>query len=328
MIRLSTFLITALALSTVFVLFGTVRSATAAEPDPPRGFEVTRQDDGLTITYEGELFARYVFSSGGKPILWPVVGPGGKELTRGYPMRDATADEKADHPHHRSFFFTHGNVNGVDFWSENDKHGKTEHRELAEARGGGDALIVTRNDWVGPDSTVHLRDERRLLFGADDDARWIDFDITLTAPDRPATFGDTKEGTFGVRVAGTMKVDAKKGGRLVNSEGQADGEAWGQPAKWVDYYGPVEGEVEGITIMNHPTSFRFPTYWHVRTYGLFAANPFGLHDFPGTRDLDGSHKLEPGESINLRYRVLLHRGDTETGRVAERYAEYEKSMKP
>ncbi len=328
MIRLRTFLITLLVLPAVFALPGTIRSATAAEPDPPRGFEVTKQDDGLTITYEGELFARYVYSSGGKPILWPVVGPGGKEMTRGYPMRDATADEKADHPHHRSFFFTHGNVNGVDFWSENEKHGTTVQRELVEARGGGDALIVTRNDWVGPDGTVHLRDERRLLFGADDDARWIDFDITLTAPDRPVTFGDTKEGTFGLRVAGTMKVDAKMGGRIVNSEGQTDVEAWGKPAKWVDYFGPVGGDVEGIAIFNHPSSFRFPTYWHVRTYGLFAANPFGLHDFQGTNEVDGSYTLPAGESINLRYRVLLHRGDTDAGRIAERYAEYEKGMKP
>ena len=108
----------------------------------------------------------------------------------------------------------------------------------------------------------------------------------------------------------------------MNSEGQTDRGTWGKRAAWVDYHGPLDGQVTGITIMNHPSSFRFPTYWHVRTYGLFAANPFGLHDFEGTSEVDGTHELEAGESITLRYRVLLHRGDEKEGKVAEAFADY------
>jgi hypothetical protein len=167
-----------------------------------------------------------------------------------------------------------------------------------------------------------LEDERRLVFGADADSRWIDFDITLSASHGPVTFGDTKEGSFGIRVAETMKVDAKLGGRIIDSEGRVDADAWGKQAAWVDYQGPVGGETLGIAIMNHPASFRFPTYWHVRTYGLFAANPFGVRDFTGSSDKDGSATLGKGASIAFRYRVLLHKGDEKQGHVAERYAEY------
>jgi hypothetical protein len=169
-----------------------------------------------------------------------------------------------------------------------------------------------------------LEDERTLVFGGDSERRWIDFSVTLVANHGPVVFGDTKEGSFGVRVAETMKVDAKLGGRIVNSEGQIDKDAWGKRASWVDYQGPVDGKTVGIAILNHPSSFCYPTYWHVRTYGLFAANPFGVKDFTGDKSADGAYTLEPGKSIKLRYRVLLHKGDEKEGRVAEAFAQFAK----
>src|SRR6185295_7073001 len=133
-------------------------------------------------------------------------------------------------------------------------------------------------------------------------------------------FGDTKEGSFGVRMASSIRVDSKQGGEIVNSDGLTNQAAWGKPAAWVDYHGPVDGETWGIAILNHPSSFRYPTYWHVRTYGLFAANPFGIHDFTGSTD--GSFTLAAGKSIELKYRVLLHKGDEKSGNVAEAFATY------
>ena len=109
-------------------------------------------------------------------------------------------------------------------------------------------------------------------------------------------------------VAETMRVEAKQGGQIVNSEGQRDDKAWARRAAWVDYHGPLDGETVGIAILNHPSSFRYPTYWHVRTYGLFAANPFGVRDFTRAPGADGSYEIAPGKSLTLRYRVLLHRG--------------------
>ena len=130
-----------------------------------------------------------------------------------------------------------------------------------------------------------------------------------------------------VRVAATMKVESGKGGKIINSEGQTNQAAWGKQAAWVDYHGPVDGRTVGIAILNHPSSFRFPTYWHVRTYGLFAANPFGLHHFKGSQSVDGSHTLSKGETMTLRYRVLLHRGDEKSAKVAEAFDIYAKERK-
>lgn len=285
-------------------------------------FTVEKADDGVTVKVDGNLMTRYLVKSGAKPILFPVVGPTGKEMTRGYPMRDALPTEKADHPHQRSFWFTHGLVNGVDFWSEGKNHGNIVHKEYVKVEGGSHAVIVTRNDWMGPDNQKVCEEDRTFVFGANDQARWIDVVLLVKAEPGDVVFGDTKEGAFGVRVAGTMDVTAKKGGRIVNSEGQTNGAAWGQPAAWVDYQGPVEEESLGIAILNHPSSFRFPTRWHVRTYGLFAANPFGLHDFLSSKDADGSHTIKKGGTMSLRYRVLLHRGDEKEGKVAEMFADY------
>jgi hypothetical protein len=172
-----------------------------------------------------------------------------------------------------------------------------------------------------------LHDERTLTFGACGEARYIDFDISLQASEGPVTFGDTKEGTFGVRVAGTMKVEADMGGRIINSHGQTNRDAWGQRAPWVDYHGPVDGQQVGIAILNHPSSFRFPTYWHVRPYGLFAANAFGWHDFEEDSSFDGSHVLPPGETMTFRYRVLIHPGDHVQGDVAGAFLEYSRLEK-
>ncbi len=137
-------------------------------------------------------------------------------------------------------------------------------------------------------------------------------------------FGDTKEGSFGIRVPESMTVDAKRGGRIVNSDGKTDQAAWGQPAAWVDYHGPVEGETLGIAILNHPSSFRYPNRWHVRTYGLFAANPFGKKEFGASDGPGGEATLARGETLTLRYRVILHQGDEKEARIAEAFDAYAK----
>jgi len=291
-------------------------------------FDIEQDEDGIAVKLNGKLFTRYIVKSGNKPIMWPIIGPHGNEITRAHPMREAGPDERADHPHHRSFWFTHGDVNGISVWHEGQGTGEIVHKEFVKVEGGENPVIVTRNDWLGPDGKKLCEDVRTTTFGVDGENVWIDFDTMVKAAADPVTFGDTKEGCFGVRVAGTMKVDSKQGGgKIVNSEGHTDREAWGKQAAWCDYHGPVKGNVVGITIMNHPESFRFPTYWHVRTYGLFTANPFGLHNFTKAEKGTGSHTLQPGESCTLHYRVLVHQGDEKEGGVAEAFARYCKSEK-
>lgn len=296
--------------------------ATSDANENSDGVQIQKDEHGVKVFIDGALFTHYRTDLGAKPVCWPLLSATGAEVTRRFPM-ETVDGEKHDHPHQRSLWFTHGDVNGIDFWSENEGHGTIVHREyLALESGSQQGRIRTRNDWLAPDGTKVCEDERELRIYHRSDARVIDFDITIRATEGPVKFGDTKEGTLGVRIATSMDVNSNLGGRIVNSRGQTDLEAWGKQAEWVDYHGPVGDETLGIAIMNHPTSFRFPTYWHVRVYGLFAANPFGLHHFKNSNDVDGSHTLNKGDSITFRYRLYIHSGDTEQARVAEEYARY------
>ncbi|MEZ6137854.1 MAG: DUF6807 family protein [Pirellulaceae bacterium] len=119
-----------------------------------------------------------------------------------------------------------------------------------------------------------------------------------------------------------MKADAKLGGYCVNSHGDKNSDAWGKPAEWVDYVGPIGEKTYGIAILCHPTTFNYPNRWHVRTYGLFAANPFGVYHFTGGDKPTDGVDLAKGKTLNLRYRVLMHRGDTESAGVAEHFEKY------
>ncbi len=294
----------------------------------PAADEITaeRSEHGVTVKIGGQPFAEYLVRSGSKPIVWPIIGPTGKPMTRAYPMGSGKHETK-DHVHQRSLWFTHGSVNGIDFWGETPagKVGTIRHREFLKVESGRQAVIVTRNDWLGPTGSKVCEDRRSLAFGADGGSRRIDFDITLRATEGPVRFGDTKEGTFGIRVAETLSVDAKQGGRIINSHGQTDAAAWGKPAAWVDYHGPIDGQTVGIAVLNHPSSFRYPTGWHVRPYGLFAANPFAQLSFRGIETKQTSYTLASGGELTLRYRVLLHLGDEKEGKVGEAFAAYANS---
>ena len=287
----------------------------------------------VAVTVDGKPFAEYLTKSGPKPIIWPIIGPTGKRMTREYPMANKGKHEAEDHIHHRSMWFTHGNVNGINFWAEYDPNnlpenaGEIKHREFVKIESGKTATIVARNDWRKMiDGTKVCEDETTITFGADADARWIDYDITVKACDKPVAFADNKEGCFGIRTAAPLKPDAKMGGVLLNSKGQKNDNAWGKAAEWVDYSGKLDGEKLGISMMNHPSSFRYPTHWHARTYGLCSANPFGLSYFVG-EGANGAYTIPVGGSMTLRYRVLFHKGDAKEAKVDEAFKAYSQTVK-
>jgi methane monooxygenase PmoA-like len=312
--------------SCVFLQFAFISLATVYSL--PAAVTVEKSEHGATVKIDGQPFTEYRTQAGHEPALYPVIGPTDKPVTRSYPF--TSPGDTDDHPHHQSFWMTHGDVNGIDFWgtNRNDNKGDTgphiKHREFVKVANEGEtAEIVTRNDWMKGDERI-CEDERKLVFGnGPDDSRWIDCKITITATDGDVKFGDTKEGSFAIRVADSMRVDAKTGGKIVNSENQTDGASWGQPARWVDYTGPVEGETVGIAILSHPKSFVPAPRWHVRTYGLFAANPFGKKDFPNPDSAEqGPLTLKKGDSITLRYRVILHKGTTDTMSLERAFKEF------
>jgi hypothetical protein len=110
----------------------------------------------------------------------------------------------------------------------------------------------------------------------------------------------------------------------VTSTGERDGNAWGKRATWCDYFSEHNGKTYGVAIFDHPKNLRHPTWWMARDYGLFAANPFGQHNFENKPDQPhlGDYTVPAGDSLTLRYRFYFHNGDEKVAKIAERYADY------
>lgn len=293
----------------------------------------TRLEDRVRIEIGGKLFSEYRFRGAPKPCLFPILDADGIAYTRNWPLRDVPG-EVHDHDWHRSVWFGHGLVNGHDFWREipEKRTGAIIHEALLETRDGPTGLLRTRNRWVAADGSVVCTDETSIRFSRTSAGTWLDFEIALQASHGGLTLGDTEEGAMAVRVNEAIRVAHGKGkdrrpgtGRIVNARGDTDLAAWGKRAPWCDYQGPLpDGTVIGIAIFDHPKNPAHPTWWHVRDYGLFAANPFGRHDFEKLKEQPaaGEIKVPAGGKLTLRYRILFHRGDTKSAGIAEHYREY------
>ncbi len=253
----------------------------------------------VLISIDGTPFAEFRTDTT-KPYLHPVRTGSGKVISESGP---------ADHIHHRGLWFSHGDVNGWDFWANEPNQkgvgkGRGEIRVRGFRRVG--ELLTLDAEWTTPDGVL-LKEERRMTFSGKGGLRVIDFDATLTAQ-VPVRFGDTKEGTFAIRLI--RELTEKSGSGRMRSADGAEGMklVWGKASPWVDYAGTVGGEAVGVTIYDHPENPRHPTRWHARDYGLFAANIFGLHDFLNDKSKDGSLALAAGEKVRFRYRVVIHSG--------------------
>lgn len=287
------------------------------------GVEITKTEKGAEVKIDGKLFTIYQTNNGPKPYLWPIIGPTGALMTRSFPM-EKVKGELRDHHHHRGMWFTFDKVNDNDFWSETPTSGKTIHNEFISTTSGpvfGE--IVATVTWQPKKGDKIAEDVRTYRFYRVNDARLVDFAIDMKSVNGPLKFGDSKEGLFAIRVNEQMKVEKKENpGSIVNSNGDKDGAAWGKRAEWCDYFGDVDGQKVGIAIFDNTANFRHPTYWHVRTYGLFGANPFGLSHFTGDKNNNGAHEVKEGEKYSAKYRVYFHKGDTNAAHVADWYAAY------
>ena len=205
--------------------------------------------------------------------------------------------------------------------------GRIAHREFTELKADDDkAVVASVCEYLDHAGKRFLTEERRLTFRVIGDMRAIDFDQDFIATDGDVRFDDRKDAGLSIRVPASMAVDSKQGGHIINSAGDKDKDAWSKAATWCDYNGPVEGEQLGIAFLNHPSSYRHPTRWHVRTYGLFAANPFAQHEYDKSLP-DGSTLLKSGGRLKLRHRLLFHTGDEKSAKIAEAFANYAKEKK-
>jgi len=296
---------------------------------------VELKDSGgkVEVKLGGEPFTEYRYKGFAKPILYPVVGPGGVTMTRNYPIVKGVKGEAGDHPHHTSLWYSHGSVNGHDFWAVGKGRGKiVPDGKIEVVSGKARGVITTRNKWVAADGKVQCTDERTIAFLSVKGGRAIDYQITIKASHGDVTFGDTKEGTMAIRTNPVLRLDnaPKRGvtgakGKCVNSEGVKGQAVWGKRAKWVDYWAPVNGKTVGVAIFDHPSNPRHPTWWHARTYGLVAANPFGVHNFERKPRGTGDMKIKAGQSVTFRYYFLFHEGDVKEAKIAEQYAAFAQS---
>lgn len=293
----------------------------------------TRRDDRVRIEIGGRLFSEYRFRGAPKPCLYPILDADGTAYTRDYPFA-VNPVEDPDHVWHRGVWFAHGLVNGHDFWREipEKRTGSIVHDGLLETRDGPEGRLRARSRWVSADGTVVCTDETEFRVRRDAAGTWLDVAVTLRASHGPLVLGDTEEGALGVRVNELIRVVHSKGatkrpgaGQILNAQGHRNGGAWGKRAPWCDYTGTLpDGRTLGITILEHPGNPRHPTWWHVREYGLFAANPFGRHDFEKLKDQPnaGEIRLPAGGELVLRYRMFFHRGAPAPARLEEHFRDY------
>jgi len=310
-----------IAMAAVFI--GT--AAWAAEgTGREKGVKLTEQEGVVRVEIDGKHFGDYRFDEKDvnfhRPYMFPVNASDGQCVTS-----DQTRTNPKEHPHHRSFWVSHGDVNGVDHWAQK---GYERHVKFLEPLTGD--TIKEELEWLGNDKKeVQLREVRTLRFFAFADGnRGVDLTTQLTAESRPVVLKDTKEaGLCALRVHPQMSGDKKKNippGTITEATG-ATGEknCWGKAAKWCDYTGKIDGKTYGITIFDWPKNDRFPAHWHVRDYGLIAPNIWGLHEFDKSLpDGAGDMKIDKGQSVTFKYRVLIHTGDVKAAGVEEKFDEW------
>ena len=302
-----------------------------------RGVRVTKNErlSRVDVFVDGQPFTSYLWSDNLKvPVLFPLRTAKGTIVTRGFPL-EPRPGERVDHPHHIGLWFNYGNVNGVDFWNnsitlpgdQQKKMGSVVQRRIVRTSNGGDkGELVVEMDWMMPDGKPIVRETTTFIFHASPNLRAVDRITTLKALTKPVAFQDNKEGLLGIRVRRELEqpsneplVFTDSGGHPTevkvldntgvtglyhSSEGKTGDAVWGTRGRWTMLSGTVNKEPITLAILDHPSNVGFPTYWHARGYGLFAANPLGQEVFSNGKE-KLNFTLKPDQSVTFRYRLLI-----------------------
>jgi hypothetical protein len=292
----------------------------------------------VDVVINGDLFTSYLYlPSLKKPVLYPLKTTRGTHLTRGFPL-DPRAGERVDHPHHVGLWFNYGDVNGLDFWNNSDSikadkragMGTIRHKEVKKMRSGkNQASLEVSMEWLQINETPILDENTTFIFRENGKTRTIDRITTLTALGRDVNFKDNKEGMLGIRVARELEHPSDKAdiftdasgkptdvprmsnegvaGKYRSSKGIEGNDVWGTRGDWVTLNSKINEEAVSLVIFDHPDNPGFPTYWHARGYGLFAANNLGQKALSDGKD-ELNFKLPAGESVTFKHRILMHSG--------------------
>ncbi len=273
--------------------------------------DVNAETSAVSLAVNGNSFAEYVFDSEfPKPHLGPVTDNSGNSFTRCDRMHK-------EHPHQRSIIIAIGDVNGVDCWNEPADCGFVRNEKIYDTvSSAAYAAFTAQNRWTDHSGNPLMTENTRYtVYNQSEECRTLDISITFTAEFGDVVFGATKEaGPLGIRLRDELRADIG-GGTLCNSRGGiGENECWGKEAEWCDYHGSVDGIGEmGVTVYDNPSNERWPTAWHIRAYGLFAANNLYFK---------GGYTLKAGESITYQYRILFRRKEMSAEELADRYENY------
>lgn len=305
-----------------------------------KGFSLVEKKDKkkVEILYNGKLVTAYCyFDSTEKPVLFPVKTLSGITVTRGFPIAPR-AGERTDHPHHVGLWFNYESVNGLDFWNNSyaipaerkPHYGSIKHQKVISSRNGKDkGELVTSSHWVDHRGTVLLEETTRFVFHARKNDLMIDRITTLKGVAPEVIFKDVKDGLLGFRVARELEMPSQQADKFVdangnvtdvpvasndgvtgmytNKEGVRGDDTWAKRSQWTYLEGKKDGESVAVAIIDHPKNIGYPTYWHARGYGLFAANPLGQKIFSNGKE-ELNFTLKQGQSATFYHRVVIHSG--------------------
>ncbi len=237
-----------------------------------------------------------------RPFLYPLLGPSGIALTRmGHPGAP-------NHDHHRSVWFAHHQVLGIDFWSDTSPAHIRQQQWLAYHDGEEEAVFAVWLGWYDGHDPRELLTQDLVVavrpLGSGETA--VEFDSVFRPASNSLEFGQTNFGFLGVRVAKAISGHFG-GGTLVSSTGQRGEEKlFAQPARWMDYSGEIRpNTIEGITYFDHPENQGYPQHWHVREDGWMCASPCLNSPLVTTQE----------QPLRLRYLLHLHAGEVDVKRA-------------
>ncbi len=334
-------------IATMLLMTGTILMA-----QPQVTVQPVPGEKKVEVRIDGDLFTAYIWPETiKKPVLWPVVTAGGNEVTRQFPLKNK-AGERADHPHHVGVWLNYGDVNGLDFWNNSeavppekaDNYGTIYHESIGKTKSGkGQGLLVTSAAWKDNNGKALLNEVSEYVFSVDGDTRIIDRNTVLRAVDGTVKITDNKEGMFAIRVTrelelpstGMVKLTDSHGnvteveasddntasGSYLSSEGITDNDVWSTRGRWMKLSGEIDGEKVAIVIFDHPSNPGYPTYWHARGYGLFAANTLGQKVFSDGKE-EMNFEIGPGQSASFKYRLAVfsqHPSEKEIEKMAKEF---------
>jgi hypothetical protein len=308
----------------------------------------------VDVLIDGKLFTSYIYTDElevlKKPVLYPLTSAHGTKITRYYPL-ESRAGERVDHPHHIGLWLNYGDVNGFDFWNNSDairgdrvtRMGTIYHKAIKNMQDGEQGVLEVTAEWMSGAGEKLLDEDTKFVFQGSENMRIIDRITTLTAVGQKVNFTDNKEGMLGLRVTRQLELPTDESLRLTDSEGKVtevrvkdntgvtgdyltsegiQGEAvWGTRAKWCVLNGTVDGEKLSVAIFDFPDNVGYPTYWHARPYGLFAANTLGQKPLSNGKD-ELNFALEAGGSVTFKYRTVIFSGETSKEQVEAEYNKF------